>query len=238
MQDNQSNRKKNLEIINSKIEEAIIKSGRAKEDVKLLAVSKFHPLESVIEAINAGQTLFGENRVQEADKKFSEIDQNHQDVKLHLIGQLQSNKVKNAVKIASCIQSVDRIPLLELIEKQCTLQNKDIDILLEVHTGEESKSGFDSEEELYKALDLLADDKYPHIKAKGFMTMAPFTTDKALIHKSFEYLRKIQEKCLKNYTNLELKELSMGMSNDYEIAIQEGSTMVRIGTAIFGERNY
>ena len=139
MQDNQSNIKKNLEIINSKIEEAIIKSGRAKEDVKLLVVSKFHPLESVIEAINAGQTLFGENRVQEADKKFSEIHQNHPDVKLHLIGQLQSNKVKNAVKIASCIQSVDRIPLLELIEKQCAMQNKDIDILLEVHTGEESR---------------------------------------------------------------------------------------------------
>ncbi len=237
MQDNQ-NIKKNLEIINSKIEKAMIKAGRKDDKIKLLAVSKFHPAESVIEAIKAGQKLFGENRVQEADKKFSEIYQNHFDISLHLIGQLQSNKVKNAVKIADCIESVDRLPLLDLIEKQCTLQDKKINILLEVHTGEESKSGFYTEEELYSALDLLAENKYPHINAKGFMTMAPFTSDEKLIHKSFETLRNLQEKCKKNYTTLELNELSMGMSNDFEIAIQEGSTIVRIGTAIFGERNY
>lgn len=230
--------KNNIEIINEKIEKARIKSGRKDDKIKLLAVSKFHPVESVIEAINAGLTLFGENRVQEADKKFSPLYENYTNINLHLIGQLQSNKVKTAVKIAKCIQSVDRIPLLELIEKQCTIQNKNIEILLEVHTGEESKSGFESEKELYKALDLLAQNKYPHIVPKGFMTMAPFTSDEKLIHKSFETLRKIQENCLKYYTNLELKELSMGMSNDYEIAIQEGSTIVRIGTAIFGERNY
>ncbi len=230
--------KNNIEIINEKIEKARIKSGRKDDKIKLLAVSKFHPVESVIEAINAGQTLFGENRVQEADKKFSQLYENYTNINLHLIGQLQSNKVKTAVKISKCIQSVDRIPLLELIEKQCTIQNKNIEILLEVHTGEESKSGFDSEKELYNALDLLAQNKYPHIIPKGFMTMAPFTSDEKLIHKSFETLRKIQENSLKNYTNLELKELSMGMSNDYEIAIQEGSTIVRIGTAIFGERNY
>ena len=230
--------KKNIEIINVKIEQAMIKSGRKDNKIKLLAVSKFHPVESVIEAINADQTLFGENRVQEADKKFSQIYADYSNINLHLIGQLQSNKVKTAVKIANCIQSVDRIPLLDLIEKQCSLQNKNIEILLEVHTGEESKSGFDSEEELYNALDLLAQNKYPHITPKGFMTMAPFTSDEKLIHKSFETLRKIQENSLKNYTNLELNELSMGMSNDYEIAIQEGSTIVRIGTAIFGERVY
>lgn len=230
--------KNNIEIINEKIEKARIKAGRKNDKIKLLAVSKFHPVESVIEAINAGQTLFGENRVQEADKKFSQLYENYTNINLHLIGQLQSNKVKTAVKISKCIQSVDRIPLLELIEKQCTIQNKNIEILLEVHTGEESKSGFDSEKELYNALDLLAQNKYPHIIPKGFMTMAPFTSDEKLIHKSFETLRKIQENSLKNYTNLELKELSMGMSNDYEIAIQEGSTIVRIGTAIFGERNY
>ena len=230
--------KKNIEIINEKIQQAMIKSGRKDNKIKLLAVSKFHPVESVIEAINGGQTLFGENRVQEADKKFSQIYTDYSNINLHLIGQLQSNKVKTAVKIANCIQSVDRIPLLDLIEKQCTIQNKNIEILLEVHTGEESKSGFDSEEELYNALDLLAQNKYPHITPKGFMTMAPFTSDEKLIHKSFETLRKIQENSSKNYTNLELNELSMGMSNDYEIAIQEGSTIVRIGTAIFGERVY
>jgi len=230
--------KENIEIINSKIEKALSKAGRRNDSIKLMAVSKFHPLQAVVQAIEAGHLLFGENRVQEADKKFSIIKQDYPQASLHLIGQLQSNKVKNAVKIADCIQSVDRISLLEQIEKHCSLQNKNIEILLEVHTGEESKSGFEGEDELYKALDLLADNKFPHIKTRGFMTMAPFTKDEKLIRNSFKTLREIKEKCLNNYTNLELTELSMGMSADFEIAIEEGSTLVRIGTAIFGERNY
>lgn len=232
------NIKDNLQLIRNNIQEAESKSGRQAGSVKLMAVSKFHPAEAVIEAINANQFLFGENRVQEASSKFPEILGKNSDVKLHMIGQLQSNKVKNAVKIASCIQSVDRIELLNEIEKQCSKIDKKIEILFEVHTGEDSKSGFTSTDDLIKSLDLCEEGKYPHIIPCGFMTMAPFTEDKSLIHNSFATLRELSEKLKNKYKEFPLNELSMGMSGDYEIAIEEGSTLVRVGTAIFGERDY
>lgn len=155
-----------------------------------------------------------------------------------MIGVLQSNKIKNAVKVASCIQSVDRIEMLSLIEKQCSKIDKTVKIMFEYHTGEESKSGFENEESLVEALSMCDNNLYPHIVPCGFMTMAPFTEDKNLIHKSFSTLRNISEKYRKQFPELQLTELSMGMSNDYDIAIEEGSTIVRIGTAIFGEREY
>lgn len=237
------NIKENLSQIKQQIAEAEIKSGRKPGSVKLMAVSKFHPSEDIIQAINSEQFLFGENRVQEAKEKFTFIRENispsqNEKLTLHLIGQLQTNKVKNAVSVCSCIQSVDRLSLVEEIEKQCAKIEKSMKILLEIHTGEESKSGFTSEEEVIKVLDLISDNKFPHLKVSGFMTMAPFTENEALIHKSFESLRTLQEKVQSEYTNLSLSELSMGMSGDYKIAIAEGSTMVRVGTAIFGERNY
>ena len=132
--------KTNLEIIKKKINDAEIKSGRAPGSVKLMAVSKFHPAEAVIEAINTGQFLFGENRVQEAYSKFPSIIQENPATELHMIGQLQTNKVRHAVEIASCIESVDRIELISEIEKQCAKIDKKIKILFEYHTGEESKS--------------------------------------------------------------------------------------------------
>lgn len=214
------------------------KNGRKENSVKLLAVSKFHPEQEVIKAIEAGQLLFGENRVQEACSKFTPILQNNNDISLHLIGQLQSNKVKNIVPIADVIQSVDRIDLVKEIEKQCSKINKEIKILFEIHTGEESKSGFEKIEEVEKLLEDMKNNIYPHVIPSGFMTMAPFTDNEILIHKSFETLRLIKEDLQKKYPQFKLDELSMGMSSDYKIAIQEGSTMVRIGTAIFGERNY
>ena len=131
---------------------------------------------------------------------------------------------------------MDRIELVEEIEKQCAKINKKIQILFEIHTAEDSKSGFTSEELLYKAVDSCAKNNFPHIMPKGFMTMAPFTNDEALIRKSFIQTRQLSEKIKKDYPQLELTELSMGMSNDFEIAIEEGSTIVRVGTAIFGER--
>lgn len=230
--------KENLEAIYKKITDAEIKAGRKQGSVKLLAVSKFHPQQAVKEAIAANQFLFGENRVQEAMEKFPAILEESPEVKLHIIGQLQSNKVKNAVKIADCIQSVDRIDLLKEIEKQCAKIEKKIKVLFEVHTGEESKSGFTSREELCKALDFCAEGNTPHIIPAGFMTMAPFTDDQNAIHKSFSTLFNLAEKLKTEYKNFELEELSMGMSGDFEAAIAEGSTMVRIGTAIFGERDY
>ena len=233
-----SNIKENLDIINQKILDAEKKSGRKQGSVKLMAVSKFHPLEAVIEALNAGQTLFGENRVQEAYSKFKPVFEEYSQTELHMIGQLQTNKVKHAVEIASCIESVDRIDLLKEIEKQCSRLNKSIKILFEYHTGEESKSGFTNEEELYKALDMFKNKDFPHVIPYGFMTMAPFTDDKELIRKSFITLRLLAEKIKREYPMFEMPELSMGMSGDFEIAIEEGSTLVRVGTAIFGERVY
>lgn len=231
-----SNISENLKSIQNKIRLAEKRAFRAENSVALVAVSKFHPAESVIEAIKAGQFLFGENRVQEAAAKFDEIRAVGYQPNLHIIGSLQRNKVKEAVRIATCIESVDRIELIEEIEKQAAKINKTIEILFEIHTGEDSKAGFTSEEELENAIKLCSQGAFPHICPRGFMTMAPFTSDNFLIRKSFVTLRNLRDKFQQDYPSLKLSELSMGMSGDYEIAIEEGATIVRIGTAIFGER--
>lgn len=228
----------NLKEILQKIESAEQKYNRTKGTVKLLAVSKFHPVDAVEKAISAGHLLFGENRVQEAVAKFSDINSFNKDVELHIIGQLQTNKVKKAVSVASCIESVDRIDLLKEIQKQCEKINKKIKILFEVNTAEDSKSGFKNYEDLYEAVKYCADGNTPFVEPIGFMTMAPLTDDEVLIRKSFSSLRKLSEKLQTEFPMFNFSELSMGMSNDYEIAIEEGSTEVRIGTAIFGEREY
>ena len=208
------------------------------QSVRLVAVSKFHPASAVIEAARAGQTIFGENRVQEAAAKFDEVKKACPGVSLRIIGQLQRNKVKEAVRVADAIDSVDRIELLEEIEKQAAKQEKKIQALLEFHTGEESKSGFESEEVVFSALERFSRGDFPHIEVRGFMTMAPFSDDKELVRASFKKLKALQEKCAAAFPALNLQELSMGMSGDWKIAVEEGSTMVRIGTAIFGERDY
>ena len=226
----------NLQKILSKIREVEKRAFRAENSVRLVAVSKFHPSESVIQAMDAGQVLFGENRVQEASAKFDEIRAKGFKPELHIIGSLQRNKVKEAVRIASCIESVDRIELIEEIEKQAAKIGKKVEVLFEVHTGEDSKAGFVSREDLHEAVKRCADGDFPHIVPHGFMTMAPFTSDKVLVRKSFTTLRNLRDELQKEFPLLDLKELSMGMSGDFEIAIEEGATLVRIGTAIFGER--
>lgn len=206
--------------------------------VRLVAVSKFHSAQEVIEAIQAGQTVFGENRVQEAAAKFDEVRKSCPNVSLRIIGQLQRNKVKEAVRIADSIDSVDRLELLDEIEKQAAKIDKTIQVLFEFHTGEESKSGFESKESVLEALKKIASGELPHTQPKGFMTMAPFTEDKNLVRASFKKLRELRDECQKAFPNFDLSELSMGMSGDWQIAVEEGSTMVRIGTAIFGARDY
>lgn len=201
-------------------------------------MSKFHPASAVIEAIQAGQNVFGENRVQEAAAKFDEVRKTFPDVHLRIIGQLQRNKVKEAVRIADAIDSVDRVELLEEIEKQAAKIEKKIQVLFEFHTGEESKSGFQSEEEILSLLERAACGDFPHVEVRGFMTMAPFTDDQNLVRGSFKKLKALQEKAAAAFPALNLSELSMGMSGDWKIAVEEGSTMVRIGTAIFGQRDY
>ena len=226
--------RENLAKVNEEIEEAIRRAGREAGSVKLVAVSKFHPLESAREAAEAGQLIFGENRVQEAAEKFPPLFETFPEIELHLIGSLQRNKVRRILPIASCIQSVDRLELLLEIEKRAAETGKRIDALFEVHTGEESKSGYMSESDLFSSIDCLA--SCPHVRARGLMTMAPFTDDEREIRASFRKLRAIQKECERRYPALDFAELSMGMSSDFRIAIEEGSTMVRIGTAIFGAR--
>lgn len=229
----------NLSDIRTQIADAAVAAGRNVSSIKLCAVSKFHPVESIYSAIESGQLLFGENRVQEAYEKFSLLKKDTAlptKPVLHIIGSLQLNKVKHAVEIASCIQSVDRKELLDEIEKQCKKQNKQITVFFELHTGEESKSGYRSIDDLRESVELCAKGTYTHIIPQGLMTMAPFTENTTVIHKSFSMLRETAMLLNKEFPEIPLTELSMGMSNDFKIAIEEGSTMVRIGTAIFGQR--
>ena len=221
----------NFHRIREEIKAAESKSGRKEGSVRLCAVSKFHPVDAVKSALKANQFLFGENRVQEAYGKFNEL--NDSRAELHIIGQLQSNKVKKAVEIASCIQSVDRESLLEEIEKQAAKLEKNICIFFEYHTAEDSKSGYGDEDSLFVSLENFSMGLYPHIMPVGLMTMAPFSQDEKLVRQSFVKLRNLKETVNQKFSNLPITELSMGMSGDFKLAIQNGATFVRIGTSFF-----
>jgi pyridoxal phosphate enzyme (YggS family) len=199
-----------------------------------MGVSKFHSAEEVEEAWNAGIRLFGENRVQEAAGKFPAFIEAHPETELHLIGNLQRNKAKSAVSLFDCIESVDRESLITELGKASGEREKPLRLLLELHTGEESKSGFPTIDELFRGIEHIL--SFPALKIEGLMTMAPYTNDKNLIRRSFRDLIAVQEKARRNFPDCDFSCLSMGMTNDFEIAIEEGSTLLRIGTAIFGER--
>jgi pyridoxal phosphate enzyme (YggS family) len=200
----------------------------------LMGVSKFHSAEEVEEAWNAGIRLFGENRVQEALGKFPAFIETHPETELHLIGNLQRNKAKSAAALFDCIESVDRESLIIELGKASVERTKPLRLLLELHTGEESKSGFLNTDELFRGIDRIL--QFPALKIEGLMTMAPYTSDKSLIRASFRALVQAQQQARQRFPNVDFSCLSMGMTNDFEIAIEEGSTLLRIGTAIFGER--
>jgi pyridoxal phosphate enzyme (YggS family) len=227
---------RNLEAVREAIRKAESASGRPDGSVRLLAVSKFHDARAVAEALDAGQTLFGENRVQEALEKFSRVKELRPGIEaeLHIIGSLQRNKVKAALAVSRCVQSVDRAELLSEMQKQAQNLGIRVKALFEIRTGEESKSGFDSEDALAECIAGAA--TMPNIECAGFMTIAPLTDDASVIRNAFSKCARTALKMRKLFPELDLTELSMGMSGDFAIAIEEGSTMVRIGTAIFGER--
>lgn len=244
--------KHNIEKIRERIEKAAERSGRKAEKIALMAVSKFHSFEEIQSAYRAGIRLFGENRVQEAVCKFANMRQTLEQSELHMIGTLQRNKVKDIVPLVSCIQSVDRIELLDEIAKQLhkdksttvgqsqtqiqaqpQSQSQAVKLLFEIHTGEESKAGFANEDDTVRALEHAEELK---LQVTGFMTMAPFTEDRTQIRKSFASLRALSERMQKRFPSFCFTDLSMGMSGDFEIAVEEGSTMVRVGTSIFGTR--
>lgn len=205
--------------------------------VTLVAVSKFHPAQALQEAYNAGQRVFGESRAQELMAKQKVLPG---DIEWHFIGPLQSNKVKDIAPFIHTIQSIDSVKLLQEVNKQAAKNNRIIRVLLEIHIAEEeSKHGFDTEE--CKALLRGQQMKeLTNIRICGLMGMATNTENPELIHKEFKALRTIfsELKTLYFKQDENFTELSMGMSHDYPIAISEGSTMIRVGTSIFGEREY
>ena len=207
------------------------------ENVKLVAVSKTHSIETIMEAYGAGQRIFGENKVQELVNKINRLPS---DISWHFIGHLQTNKVKQIVSFIDLIHGVDSFKLLETIDKESKKIDKTVNCLLQVHIAEEeTKFGF-SEEEVIELLSSGKINDLKNINICGLMGMATFTDNEQQTRMEFRNLKRIFERVkLDFFSNNELfKEISIGMSDDYKIAIEEGSTMVRIGSAIFGYRKY
>ena len=223
----------NLKIVENKISAAAEKSGRKRSDVLLVAVTKTHPPEMINEAIKAGVTDIGENKPQEIRDKYDDVLK----VNWHMIGHLQTNKVKYVVGKCVMIHSVDSVKLAEEIDRQARKIGIVQDILIEVNiSGEETKSGINPEE-IYEMLDIVKD--FQNIRVRGLMTIAPKTDNSITsklhfdnIHKLFVDIRQ------KKYDNVSMDYLSMGMSGDYEQAIECGANIVRVGSAIFGARDY
>lgn len=222
--------KDNLETINKKIKEAALKVNRDPQEIKLVAVTKTATLEQIKEAINEGVKIIGENKVQEAKKKYQFLTK---EVKWHLIGHLQTNKVKYAVEIFDLIHSVDSIKLAKEIDKRSVQFKKTIDVLIEVNiSGEETKYGYNPEkvEAFLKEI-----SEFSGIRVRGLMTIAPISKNKEEVRPYFRRLRELSERIRdKNIKNIKMDYLSMGMTDDFEIAIEEGANMVRIGRGIFG----
>ena len=226
--------RKNLEIIRKKIEIAAIKSGRKPDDITLVAVSKTIEPQKILRAIDEGITELGENRVQELTEKYDIISR---DCNWHLIGHLQTNKVKYIVEKVKLIHSVDRYNLAVEINDRAKKIGKKINILVQVNiSGEQTKFGVGKNE----AMQLIGQIAgLENIRIRGLMTMAPFASNPEVVRAVFSGLRKLSIDIEKeNINNIGMEYLSMGMSNDFEVAIEEGANMVRIGTALFGERQY
>ncbi|CEH35469.1 YggS family pyridoxal phosphate-dependent enzyme [Romboutsia lituseburensis] len=230
-----SNIKENLNYIRNNIKKSTEKSSRKENDVMLLAVTKTVDVDAIQEVIDNGITNVGENKPQELARKYDVLGDK---VNWHLIGSLQTNKVKYIIDKVYMIHSLDREVLCEEIQKRAEKINRTINCLVQVNISkEESKHGLDKEDVLSFIENV--SKKYKNIRIRGLMTMAPFTEDEKTVRSVFKGLKDLSINIeQKNIPNVSMEYLSMGMSNDYEIAIEEGSTIVRVGTSIFGERNY
>jgi pyridoxal phosphate enzyme (YggS family) len=241
----------NIVLIRKRIEAAALRANRNPEDVQLMAVSKTQPADRIREAYEAGQRLFGENRVQEFQTKHAELAAasptpataqvcevfDIERAEFHLIGHLQSNKSAKAAEIFAAVDSVDSMYLADRLNQAAEKLDKKLRLLIEINIGgEEAKTGFAPDaEELIQLLGRRKEMK--HIEIRGLMTVPPFTEAPEGARKYFRELRKLRDE-LAARMNMNLPELSMGMSHDYEVAVEEGSTCVRVGTAIFGARDY
>ncbi|CAN5424038.1 YggS family pyridoxal phosphate-dependent enzyme [soil metagenome] len=220
--------RENLAEVQQKIEQAANKVGRNPNEIKLVAVSKTHPIEVLNKAIEAGAKTFGENKVQEAESKIEEI--GREKVEWHLIGHLQSNKARTAVQLFDIIHSLDSVKLAERLERICKEEKRqDLAVLIQVDLANEAtKNGVD-EKDLPQLVEFLQTCEC--LKFAGFMLLPPYFEDAEKVRPYFRKLREIRDKILPH------GELSMGMSHDFEIAVEEGATLIRVGTAIFGERD-
>lgn len=224
----------NLKDVEERIQAACDRSGRKREDVLLVAVSKTKPVEMIEEVMTAGIVDFGENKPQELRDKYEVLPQN---LRFHMIGHLQTNKIKYVIDRVVLIHSIDSIHLAEAVNTEAKKHNRIMPVLVEVNVAqEESKSGF-LVEKAENAIREIA--KLSNIRVEGLMTIAPFVENAEENRQYFVKLRKLSvDIAAKNIDNVTMHHLSMGMTGDYEVAIEEGATMVRVGTGIFGERNY
>lgn len=224
----------NLKAVEERICKACERANRNREEVTLIAVSKTKPVSMLEEVYQEGIRCFGENKVQELTDKYEQL---QDDVRWHMIGHLQRNKVKYIIGKTELIHSVDSIRLAETIEQEAAKKDIIADILIEVNVAEEeSKFGL-KVDEVIPLIEKIA--KFPHIRIKGLMTIAPYVENPEENRNVFARLQKLSvDIAEKNIDNVSVGVLSMGMTNDYEIAIEEGATMVRVGTGIFGERDY
>lgn len=222
----------NIQTVRKRIERACQKVGRNADEIDIVAVSKTVEVARIEEAIAAGIKIIGENRVQEAWHKFQAVGPK---VYWHMVGHLQTNKVKRVLQFADLIQSVDSIHLAQEIQKQAEKLNRGVEVLLEVNTsGEATKFGFQPEE-LLNAIEQISE--LNRIQIKGLMTIGAFLPDPEEVRPCFKLLRELRDRIAdKNFQRVDMDILSMGMTDDFEVAIEEGSNMVRIGRAIFGER--
>ena len=220
----------NLRAAQARVEAAARRAGRSPDGVRLMAVTKGFPRETVLEALSAGAVLFGENRVQEAETKYAGLEDR---CETHLIGHLQTNKARAAAALFRCVQSIDSVHTAQALSARCSELGRSLDVLLELNTsGEASKSGFPGPEDLRAAAGVI--ETLPGLTVRGLMTVGPLTEDAVRIRSSFALLRSVFESLRAGRAQFDI--LSMGMSSDFEIAVEEGATLVRLGTALFGPR--
>lgn len=225
-----------IKSIKHRIAEACLKAGRQPNEVRMLLATKTVSPERIKMALQAGERLIGENKVQELRDKYDELEGTFHEK--HFIGHLQSNKIKDVLKYGvSCIQSMDRLSLAQKLDQRLRFEKKTMDVLIQVNTsGEQSKFGVRPED----ALDLVHEvSKFSTISIKGLMTIGLFSSEAEQVRRCFQTLKRTQHTIQKMaIPNVAMGELSMGMSGDLEIAIEEGATLIRVGTAIFGQRDY
>jgi pyridoxal phosphate enzyme (YggS family) len=226
---------KNIEVVKKRIENVCLRVARSSEEVKLLLATKTVPAELIKQALIFENNFIGENKIQELSQKRPLL--KNENVEFHFIGHLQTNKIKEVLKYANCIQSLDRIELAQKLNQRLQFEGRSIDVLIQVNTSyEESKFGVSPEKALAFAKEV---SQYDTLKVKGLMTIGIFNAEQEKIRKCFKLLSNIRNQIAElNLKNVEMNELSMGMSGDLEIAIEEGATIVRVGTAIFGNRIY